>query len=38
VSPTRFVVREGDEKGDWAEFFEGGRLMRYDTLFERVAA
>jgi len=36
VSPTRFVVREGDEKGDWAEFFEGGRLMRYDTLFERV--
>jgi CubicO group peptidase (beta-lactamase class C family) len=37
AGPTRFVVREGDEKGDWAEFFEGGRLMRYDTLFERVA-
>jgi CubicO group peptidase (beta-lactamase class C family) len=37
ASPTRFVVREGDDKGDWAEFFEDGRLMRYDTLFERVA-
>ena len=37
ASATRFVIREGDEKGDWAEFFEGGRLMRYDTLFERVA-
>ncbi len=37
VSPTRFVVREGDDKGDWAEFFEDGRLMRYDTLFERVS-
>jgi CubicO group peptidase (beta-lactamase class C family) len=36
ASPTRFVAREGDEKGDWAEFFQGGRLMRYDTLFERV--
>lgn len=35
ASPTRFVVREGEEKGDWAEFFENGRLMRYDTLFER---
>ena len=38
VSPSRFVVREGEDKGDWAEFFEGGRLMRYDTLFERVSA
>jgi D-alanyl-D-alanine carboxypeptidase len=38
ASPSRFVVREGDEKGDWAEFFDGGRLMRYDELFERVAA
>ncbi len=38
VSPARFVVREGDEKGDWAEFFEDGRLLRYDTLFERVQA
>jgi CubicO group peptidase (beta-lactamase class C family) len=37
VSPTRYVVREGDGKGDWAEFFEDGRLMRYETLFERVA-
>jgi CubicO group peptidase (beta-lactamase class C family) len=37
ASPTRFVVREGDDQGDWAEFFEDGRLMRYDTLFERVA-
>jgi CubicO group peptidase (beta-lactamase class C family) len=37
AAPTRFVVRDGDEKGDWAEFFEDGRLMRYDTLFERVA-
>ena len=36
ASATRFVVREGEDKGDWAEFFEGGRLMRYDTLFERV--
>jgi CubicO group peptidase (beta-lactamase class C family) len=36
VSGTRFVVREGGEKGDWAEFFEDGRLLRYDTLFERV--
>jgi CubicO group peptidase (beta-lactamase class C family) len=36
ASPSRFVVREGDEKGDWAEFFEDGRLMRYDALFERV--
>lgn len=35
-SPTRFVVREGEDKGDRAEFFEGGRLLRYDTLFERV--
>jgi CubicO group peptidase (beta-lactamase class C family) len=38
TSPTRFVVREGEEKGDWAEFFEDGRLMRYETLFERVPA
>jgi len=38
VSPTRFVVREGDEKGDWAEFFEDGRLMRYKALLERVPA
>lgn len=38
ASPARFVVREGDEKGDWAEFFEDGRLLRYDTLFERVQA
>jgi CubicO group peptidase (beta-lactamase class C family) len=38
ASPTRFVVRDGDEKGDWAEFFEGGRLMRYDALYERVPA
>ena len=29
ASPTRFVVREGDDKGDWAEFFDGGRVMRY---------
>jgi CubicO group peptidase (beta-lactamase class C family) len=37
VSSMRFVVREGDEKGNWAEFFERGRLMRYgNTLFERV--
>jgi hypothetical protein len=36
VSATRFVVREGEEKGDRAEFFEDGRLMRYDALFERV--
>ena len=36
VSATRFVVRDGDDKGDWAEFFEGGRLMRYETLYERV--
>lgn len=37
VSPTRFVVRDGDEKDTWAEFFEDGRLMRYDNvLFERV--
>jgi len=34
--PTRFVVREGDAKGGWAEFFEDGRLLRYDTLLERV--
>jgi len=33
--PTRFVVREGDAKGGWAEFFEEGRLLRYDTLLER---
>jgi CubicO group peptidase (beta-lactamase class C family) len=38
ASPTRFVVREGGDKGDWAEFFEDGRLMRYGTLFERVPA
>ena len=38
ASPTRFVVREGDEKGDWAEFFEAGRLLRYGTLLERVEA
>jgi hypothetical protein len=37
ASSTRFLVREGEEKGSWAEFFEDGRLMRYDTLFERVA-
>ncbi len=37
ASATRFVVREGDDKGDWAEFFEGGRLMRYGTLYERTA-
>src|SRR5205807_533969 len=37
ASAARFVVREGDDKGNWAEFFEEGRLMRYDTLFERVA-
>lgn len=36
VSATRFVVRDGDDKGDWAEFFEDGRLLRYKTLFERV--
>ncbi len=36
ASPTRFVVRAGDEKGDWAEFFEDGQLMRYETLLERV--
>jgi CubicO group peptidase (beta-lactamase class C family) len=36
ASPTRFVVREGDDKGDWAEFFDGGRVMRYGELFERV--
>jgi CubicO group peptidase (beta-lactamase class C family) len=36
ASPTRFVVREGDEKGAWAEFFEHGGLLRYDTLYERV--
>ena len=38
VSPTRFLVREGDEEGDWAEFFEAGRLLRYGTLLERVEA
>jgi CubicO group peptidase (beta-lactamase class C family) len=37
ASATRFVVRDGDDKGDWAEFFEGGRLLRYDRFFERVA-
>lgn len=35
-SASGFVVREGEEKGDRAEFFEGGRLLRYDTLYERV--
>ena len=37
VSPTRFVVRGGAEKGDWVELFENRRLLRYDTLHERVA-
>jgi CubicO group peptidase (beta-lactamase class C family) len=32
----RFVVREGDERGDSAEFLRGGRLLRYAWLFERV--
>ncbi len=38
ASATRFVVREGPDRGDWAEFFEGGRLLRHDMLFERVQA
>lgn len=37
VSATRFVVRDGDQKGEWGEFFEGGQLLRYKKLFERVA-
>jgi hypothetical protein len=36
VSPTRLVVREGGDQGDWASSSRNGRLMRYDTLFERV--
>jgi CubicO group peptidase (beta-lactamase class C family) len=32
----RFVVRDGDDRGDSAEFFRGGRLLRYAWLFERV--
>jgi CubicO group peptidase (beta-lactamase class C family) len=38
ASASRFVVRDGADRGDWAEFFEDGRLLRYDTLFERVPA
>jgi len=38
ASSTRFVVRDGNEKGTWAEFFEDGRLMRYrNILFERAS-
>jgi hypothetical protein len=32
----RFIVRDGDDRGDSAEFFRGGRLLRYAWLFERV--
>jgi CubicO group peptidase (beta-lactamase class C family) len=33
----RFVVREGDDRNDSAEFLRGGSLLRYSWLFERVA-
>jgi hypothetical protein len=36
AGPDRFVVRDGDDRGDSAEFFHGGRLLRYAWLFERV--
>jgi len=32
----RFVVREGEDRGDSAEFLRDGRLLRYSWLFERV--
>ncbi len=34
----RFVVREGDERGDSAEFFRDRQLLRWAWLYERVQA
>src|SRR5207244_251707 len=36
AGPDWFVVRDGDDRGDSAEFLRGGRLLRYAWLFERV--
>jgi hypothetical protein len=35
-APEWFVAREGDDRGDSAEFLDGGRLLRFGWLFERV--
>jgi hypothetical protein len=36
AAPEWFVARDGDDRGDSAEFLDGGRLLRFGWLFERV--
>jgi CubicO group peptidase (beta-lactamase class C family) len=36
VAADRFVVLEGDDRADSAEFFDRGRILRYGWLYERV--
>ncbi len=37
VAPDWFMVRDGEERGDSAEFLRGGEVLRYGWLFERSA-